>query len=127
VALKRKTRYVNCQIKGTGFGEFPMKHLRLVLATCGAACLIAASGSAYAFDIEGQDASLDDGSSHFATPVDDFIKSNGGARSLAMPLSGNSDWTDTHISQYGNSIAIPGPEQQAPAWTYSSPYFQRGN
>jgi hypothetical protein len=105
-----------------------MKHLRLMVAMCGAACLIAASGSAYAFDIEGQDASLEDGSSHFATPVDDFIKSNGGARSLAMPLAGGqSDWTDTHISQYGNSIAIPVPDQQAPAWTYSSPYFQRGN
>jgi hypothetical protein len=105
-----------------------MKHLRLVLAMCGAACFVTASGSAYAFDIEGQNASLDGGANHFATPVDDFIKSNGGARSLAMPLaSGQSDWTDAHISEYGNSITIPGPALQAPAWTYSSPYFQRGN
>lgn len=104
-----------------------MKHLRFVLAVCGAACFAAAPGSAYAFDVEGENASLEDGVSQFATPVDDFIKSNGGARSLAMPLTGNSDWTDTHISEYGNSISIPGPGAEAPAWTYSSPYFQKGN
>ena len=104
-----------------------MKHFRLVMAVCGAACFVAASGSAYAFDVEGQNATLDDGANHFATPVDDFIKSNGDVRSLAMPLSGNSDWTDSHISEYGNSIAIPAPNVEAPAWTYSSPFFQRGN
>jgi hypothetical protein len=103
-----------------------MKHLRLVLAVCSAACFVAASGSAYAFDIEGQNASLEDGSSHFSTPADDFIKANSGARSLAMPLaSGESDWTDAHISQYGNAISIPAPGLEAPAWTYSSPYFQK--
>jgi len=104
-----------------------MKHLRLVMAMCGAACLVAGSGSAYAFDVEGQNASPDDGANHFATPVDDFIKSNGEARSLAMPLSGNSDWTDSHISEYGNSIAIPAPGLEAPGWTYSSTFFQRRN
>jgi len=101
-----------------------MKHLRLVLALCGAACFAIASGSAYAFDIEGQDASLEGGSpAQFATPVDDFIKSNGGARSLAMPYTGDSD-SSVHISEYGNSIAIPAPNMEAPAWTYSSPYYQ---
>ncbi|HZP09034.1 hypothetical protein [Methyloceanibacter sp.] len=102
-----------------------MKHLRLVIVLGGAACLAVASGSAYAFDIEGQNASLDDGSpAHFATPVDDFIKSNGGARSLAMPLTGEAD-SSMHISDYGNSIAIPAPGAEAPAWSYSSPLFQR--
>ncbi len=101
-----------------------MKHLRLVLALCGAACFATASGSAYAFDIEGQNASLEDGATHFTTPVDDFIKSNGGARSLAMPLAGEAD-SSMHISGYGNAISIPGPGVDAPAWTYSSPYFQK--
>ncbi len=102
-----------------------MKHSRLVLAFGGALCFALASGSAYAFDIEGQNASLDDGSpAHFATPVDDFIKSNGGARSLAMPLTGEAD-SSVHISDYGNSIAIPAPNFEAPAWSYSSPIFQR--
>ena len=101
-----------------------MKHLRFVLAVCGAACFAAAPGSAYAFDVEGENASLEDGASQFATPVDDFIKSNGGARSLAMPYTGDSD-SSVHISEYGNSIAIPTPGMDAPAWTYSSPYYQK--
>jgi hypothetical protein len=100
-----------------------MKHLPLVLVLGGLAGLAAAP--AYAFDIEGQNASLEDGATHFATPVDDFIKSNGGARSLAMPLSGGSDSLDTHISDYGNAISIPGPGIDAPAWTYSSTYYQK--
>ena len=29
------------------------------------------------------------------------------------------------LPQYGNSIAIPGPGVEAPAWTYSSRYFQQ--
>jgi hypothetical protein len=102
-----------------------MKHLRLVMALGAAACLATASGNAYAFDIEGQNASLEDGATHFTTPVDDFIKSNGGARSLAMPYTGDSD-SSVHISEYGNSISIPAPNMDAPAWTYSSPAFQRG-
>jgi hypothetical protein len=102
-----------------------MKHLRLVMALGGAVCFAAASGSAYAFDIEGQNASLDDGVSHFTAPqADDFVKLNGGARSLAMPLAGEAD-SSMHISDYGNSIAIPAPGVEAPAWTYSSPFFQR--
>lgn len=101
-----------------------MKHLRFVLAVCGAACFAAAPGSAYAFDVEGENASLEDGASQFATPVDDFIKSNGGARSLAMPYTGDSD-SSVHISEYGNSIAIPTPGMDAPAWTYSSPYLPK--
>jgi hypothetical protein len=29
------------------------------------------------------------------------------------------------LPQYGNAIAIPGPGVDAPAWTYSSRYFQQ--
>ena len=63
--------------------------------------------------------------SHFTSPVEDFIKSNGGARSLAMPLTGESDSSDAHISDYGNAISIPGPGIDAPAWSYSSTYYQK--
>jgi hypothetical protein len=100
-----------------------MKRLPLVLVLSGLAGLAAAP--AYAFDIEGQNATLEDGVSHFTSPVEDFIKSNGGARSLAMPLTGESDSSDTHISDYGNSISIPGPGIDAPGWSYSSTYYQK--
>ena len=100
-----------------------MKHLPFVLVLSGLVGL--AAGPAYAFDIEGQNASLEDGGSHFTSPVEDFITSNGGARSLAMPLTGKSDASDTHISDYGNAISIPGPGIDAPGWTYSSNYYQK--
>ena len=67
-----------------------MKHLPLVLML-GALAGFSAARNAYAFDIEGQNASLEDGATHFASPVDDFIKSNGGARSLAMPLTSSAE------------------------------------
>jgi hypothetical protein len=98
-----------------------MKHLGLVLALCSAAALL--PRTAHAFDIEGQNASLQDGSSHFAGGTDqlvtpDYTKGS----SLALPMIGQSD--SGHVSQYGNSILIPGPGVDDPAWTYSSPYFR---
>ncbi len=101
-----------------------MKHLPLVLLACGLAGLAAVPRAAYAFDIEGQNATLEDGVSHFTSPVEDFIKSNGGAQSLAMPLTGESD-SSAHISDYGNAISIPGPGVEAPGWSYSSNYYQK--
>lgn len=100
-----------------------MKHLPLVLMLGALAGLSAAP--AYAFDIEGQNASLEGGTTHFSSPVEDFITSSGGARSLAMPLTSSANSTDTHISEYGNSISIPGPALEAPAWSYSSGYYQK--
>ncbi len=41
-----------------------------------------------------------------------------------MPLAGEAN-SSMHISDYGNAISIPGPGVDAPAWTYSSPYFQK--
>jgi hypothetical protein len=101
-----------------------MKYLGLAFALCGSAALL--PGSAYAFDVEGENASLQDGSSHFAgggtdplfTP--DYTKAN----SLALPMIGNSDSSAASALQYGNSIPIPGPGVDAPFWTYSSPYFR---
>ena len=98
-----------------------MKYLSLVLALCGAALV---PGSAYAFGIEGQNASLDDGSHFAGTGTDplftpDFTKGN----SLALPRVGQSD-SSASIPQYGNSIPIPGPGVDAPFWTYSSTLFR---
>ena len=100
-----------------------MKYLSLVLALCGAAALL--PGSAYAFEVEGQNASLDDGSHFAGTGTDllftpsDFTK----GYSLALPMVGQSD-SSASIPQYGNSIPIPAPGVDAPAWTYSSPLFR---
>jgi hypothetical protein len=98
-----------------------MKRLGLFFALCGAAALL--PGSAYAFDVEGENASLQDGTSHFAGATDqlltpDYTRGN----SLALPMIGQSD--SGAIPQYGNSIPIPAPGVDAPFWTYSSPYFR---
>jgi hypothetical protein len=99
-----------------------MKRLGLVLALCGAAALL--PRSAHAFDIEGQNASLQDGTSHFAGSTDQLITPDyTKGSSLALPMIGQSD-SSNQISQYGNSIPIPGPGVDAPAWTYSSPLFR---
>jgi hypothetical protein len=108
--------------KDNCFGGLPaMKHLALVLVLC-AAGLAAAPRTAYAFDIEGQNASLQDGSSHFASPSEQLFNPDySKGSSLALPFIGNSD-SSMHISDYGNSIAIPGPgiDTPAPAWAYSA-------
>jgi hypothetical protein len=104
-------------------GNLQMKHLGLVLTLCGAAALL--PRSANAFDVEGENASLQDGSSHFAGgPTDpllvpDYTQGN----SLSLPLIGKGD-SSAAIPQYGNSIPIPGPGVDAPFWTYSSPFFR---
>jgi hypothetical protein len=99
-----------------------MKHLSLVLALCGAAALL--PRSAHAFDVEGQNASLQDGTSHFAgDPDDQLVPDYTKGSSLALPMIGQSD-SSNHISQYGNSILIPAPGATDPAWTYSSPFFR---
>ena len=96
----------------SSLGDYRMKHLPLVLVLSGLAGLAAAP--AYAFDIEGQNASLEDGASHFTSPVEDFITSNGGARSLAMPLTGKSDASDTHIRITATRSRSPARESTLP-------------
>lgn len=98
-----------------------MKYLSLVLMLCGVASFAAAP--AHAFDIEGENASLQDGASPFAGPGSQFINPdvNKGS-SLALPYIGKND--SDFISDYGNAIAIPGPgvDKAAPAWAYSPRY-----
>ena len=96
-----------------------MKYIALV--TCAAAALFIASGPARAFDIEGQSASLQDGSNQFADPVDQFFDPDAPkASSLAMPYNSKSDTYSDFVSEYGNMIPIPSPgiDRPAPAWAY---------
>jgi len=98
-----------------------MRTLSLVLALCGVASL--ASAPAQAFDIQGENASLQDGSSPFVSPSNQFMNIDGGkSSSLALPYIGSAD--SDFVSDYGNAIAIPGPgiDKPTPAWAYSPRY-----
>jgi len=98
-----------------------MKYLSLVLMLCGLASFVAAP--ARAFDVEGENASLQDGASPFITPGSQFINPDvSKGSSLALPYIGKDD--GDFISDYGNAIAIPGPgiDRGAPAWAYSPRY-----
>lgn len=102
----------------SSFGGIAMKYLSLVLVLCGMASLAAAP--ARAFDIQGQNANLQDGENHFASPAQQFLNPDfTTGSSLALPYVGKSD--SGNISEYGNSIPIPGPgiDRAAPAWAYS--------
>ena len=96
-----------------------MKYLSLVLVLCGVASF--AAMPAGAFEIQGKNASLEDGgggATAFTSPVDpylgapDFTKGS----SLALPYIGETD--SGLISDYGNAISIPAPgvDKPAPAW-----------
>lgn len=91
-----------------------MKHLRLVLALCGAAALFGA-GTASAFETQGEGDPIN-GSSLLAAPQSVLPDSK--SHSLALPLSSKSNSDDPFVSSYGNSIVIPGPgvDQPTPAW-----------
>lgn len=95
-----------------------MKYLSLVLVLCGIASF--GAGPAWAFDIEGEKANLQDGVAPFSDPGDqlvspDYAKGN----SLALPYISKSD-SSSAIPEYGNMIVIPGPgvDRPAPAWAY---------
>jgi len=97
-----------------------MRYLSLVLGFCAMAGLAATPDRAYAFDIQGENASLQDGSNQFSSPADqlfnpDFTRGS----SLALPYIGKND--SGFVADYGNSIPIPGPgiDRPAPAWAYS--------
>jgi len=102
-----------------------MKRLGLVAIFCGWASFAAAPAGA--FDIQGQNANLQDGApagaKPFTSPIDqyltgeyDYTKGN----SLALPYIGKGDSSSSLIPEYGNMISIPGPgvSQPAPAWAY---------
>ncbi|HXG78934.1 MAG TPA: hypothetical protein VNJ31_06330 [Methyloceanibacter sp.] len=102
-----------------------MQRLGLVAVLCALASFAAAPASA--FDIQGKNASLQDGSpagaQPFTSPADqylspqyDFTKGS----SLALPYISKDDTSSSFVSDYGNMIAIPGPgvDKPAPAWAY---------
>ncbi|MFW2391355.1 MAG: hypothetical protein ACTSRM_03700 [Alphaproteobacteria bacterium] len=96
-----------------------MKTLRLSLVLCGALGLALLPARVSAFEIQGQDAELPKSAAeyHGLTPTYTMPRFEGS--SLAMPYS-SSNSLEGHISDYGNSITIPGPgvDQAAPAWAY---------
>ncbi len=95
-----------------------MKYLSLALMLFGMASFAAAP--ARAFDIEGENASLQDGATPFVSPGSQFVNPDlSKGSSLALPYIGKDD--SDFISNYGNAIAIPGPgiDGAAPAWAYS--------
>lgn len=98
-----------------------MKYLSLVLVVCGMASL--AATQARAFDIQGENANLQDDSNQFASPTNQFLTPDfTKGSSLALPFVGKSD--SAFMSDYGNSITIPGPgiDRAAPAWAYGSAF-----
>ena len=83
-----------------------------------AATLSALSGTAGAFEVQGATVVLPDATSQFGEAG--LNSRPGGTLNLLRD-----DPDSPGLPQYGNSIAIPGPGVDAPAWTYSSPYFRR--
>ena len=78
-----------------------MKHLRLVLALCGAAAFFGV-GTANAFETQGEGDPIN-GLSLLAAPQSPLPNSR--SHSLALPLSGKSDnGGDPFVSSYGNAI-----------------------
>jgi hypothetical protein len=95
-----------------------MKNVVFALVLCGAAGL--AAGPAGAFEIQGKEASLEDGAAPFTSPADAFITPDyTQGSSLALPYISKND-SPGEVSQYGNMIPIPGPgiDRPAPAWAY---------
>jgi len=93
-----------------------MRHLALVLILCG----FAAAGPARAFEIQGEKATLEDGTNatQFATPIAPLLKPDySDGHSLALPYIGTAD-SEFFYSDYGNAISIPAPgvDKPAPAW-----------
>lgn len=102
-----------------------MKRLGLVAILCAMASFAAAPAGA--FDIQGGNASLQDGTpagaKPFTSPVDQYLSGQYDytkGSSLALPYISKDDNSSSFISDYGNMIAIPGPgvDRPAPAWAY---------
>ena len=83
-----------------------------------AATLSVLSGPAGAFELQGATVVLPEATSPFG---EEGLNSRpGGSLNLLR------DEPDSPgLPQYGNAIAFPGPGVDAPAWTYSSRYFQQ--
>jgi hypothetical protein len=117
--LAAKFGYSLLRLTKSGFGGFAMKYLALILTTCAVAAM-ATPDQARAFDIQGQNATVPEGVQPFGSLANQGIDwTDMKGSSLAMPYIGKSD-SSTFISDYGNSITIPGPgvDKAAPVWAY---------
>jgi hypothetical protein len=83
-----------------------------------AATLSALSGTANAFEVQGATVVLPD----TVSPFDEAALNGRPGGSLNLLRD---DPDSPGLPQYGNAIAIPGPGVDAPAWTYTSRYFQQ--
>lgn len=95
-----------------------MKHVGPILVLCGVAALAGAPDTAHAFELQGAPDPANFKS--LAAPQQNLFTQEFTGHSLAMPLSGQTD-SSGPVTQYGNSIPIPGPgiDLPAPAWAYS--------
>jgi hypothetical protein len=84
-----------------------------------AVTLTALPGTAGAFEVQGATVVLPEATSPFGG---EGLNSSRPGGSLNL-LRDEPDLPG--LPQYGNSIAIPGPGVEAPAWSYSSRYFQQ--
>jgi hypothetical protein len=121
--LPEKSGYLVLRLTKERLRGITMKYLSLVLVLvlCGVASL--ATAPARAFEIQGENASLQDGSTPFISKPNQFINSDySKGSSLALPYIGSAD--SDYISDYGNAIPIPGPgiDRPSPAWAYSPRY-----
>jgi hypothetical protein len=78
-------------------------------------CALAAA-PAQAFDIQGEQASLEPGEAQFTAPSPFLTPDLSRGSSLALPYIGKAD--SEFITDYGNAISIPAPgvDKPAPAW-----------
>lgn len=98
----------------------------LVLPLSLAAGLVLLPGVSQAFEVYGEDANLSDGAAPFTGLNQGYVMPEFNGSSLAMPYISKDGGYSGHVSDYGNSIPIPGPgiSLPSPAWA-SGPAFRR--
>jgi hypothetical protein len=92
-----------------------MKYLGLALVF-----FALAAAPAQAFEIQGENATLEGGGAQFTSPANQFLTQDfTKGSSLALPYIGKTD--SEFITDYGNAIQIPAPgiDKPAPAWALS--------
>jgi len=92
---------------------------RLVLPLCVAAGFVLLPYGAHAFEVYGEDASIE-GAAPFSGLNQGYVPPEFKGSSLAMPYISKGDSSGEHVSDYGNAIPIPGPgiSLPSPAWAY---------
>ena len=97
-----------------------MKQLRLALVLCGAAGLAPMPYAAQAFEIQNEGDKLSANGAEFTGLEQNYLSQEFKGHSLAMPYTSKNEDLG-HVSDYGNSIPIPGPgiSLPSPAWAYT--------